>query len=65
MIAWFCTRDSSSVRQEEESRYRHYNQLVDKDLATAGGKGAAKQQFDEEKMRLDLERVGIKRRQVR
>eukprot|EP00903_Cladosiphon_okamuranus_P016193 g14943.t2 len=50
--------------QEEESRYRHYNQLVDNDLATTGGKGAAKQQFDEEKMVLDLERVGTKRKQL-
>lgn len=51
--------------QEVESRYRYYNQLVDKDVATSGGKGASKQHFDEEKMRLDLGRVGTLRKQVR
>lgn len=59
-------RDSLWTRQEEESRYRHYNKLVDKDLAAAtGGKPAAKQHLDDEKMVLDLDRVGTKRKQVR
>lgn len=54
----------SSTRQEEQSRYRDYNKLLDADLVKRVAKGGSKQQFDEEKMRLDLERVGAERRQV-
>ncbi|CAM9710944.1 unnamed protein product [Scytosiphon promiscuus] len=49
--------------QEEESRYRYYNQLLDNELVKRVAKAGAKHQFDEESMRLDLERVGVKRRQ--
>eukprot|EP00752_Nemacystus_decipiens_P006721 g6044.t1 len=50
--------------EEEASRYRYYNQLVDQDVATAGGKCSAKPPFDEERMRLDLERVDTQRKQL-
>ncbi|CAM9120215.1 unnamed protein product, partial [Ectocarpus sp. 13 AM-2016] len=50
--------------QEDESRYHHYSAFLDKDVVRTLAKGGAKNQFDEENMRLDLERVGAERRQL-
>ncbi|CAB1111071.1 unnamed protein product [Ectocarpus sp. CCAP 1310/34] len=50
--------------QEDQSRYHHYSGFLDKDVVRTLAKGGAKNQFEEENMRLVLERVGAERRQL-
>lgn len=57
----------SPIPQEKEARYGRYNQLVDRDLSEGGVRGrksGTKRQYDDEKMRLDLERVASERKKV-
>lgn len=52
------------LSQDKEIKYRRYNALLDRDLCDGVAKSGAKRQEQDEKLRLDLERVAFHRKKV-